>query len=120
VEVLERLLKGQIRSRFGSNVVAEPEVLVTLAKVGVRGDHNSIVAIGNTPNVACKLMKLIPDGGIVLGNHAQANLPHEWKNQTTKLSQPLPGYVIHGTTTPYPTWILTYRVFDPTQWLSLL
>ena len=30
--------------------------LVTIANVGVRGDHHSLVAIGNVPNVACKLL----------------------------------------------------------------
>jgi adenylate cyclase len=75
-QVISPRLKGinlpEIKFRVGIEVG-----LVTLAKVGVRGDHNSIVAIGNTPNIACRLMKLIPDGGIVLGNHAQFNLPRE-------------------------------------------
>ena len=35
--------------------------LVTIANVGVRGDHHSLVAIGNVPNVACKLMNLISE-----------------------------------------------------------
>ena len=33
--------------------------LVTIARIGVRGDHNSLVAVGNVPNVACKLMTLL-------------------------------------------------------------
>jgi adenylate cyclase len=85
--------------------------LVTIARIGVRGDHNSLVAVGNTPNIACKLMTLIEDGGIVLGNSARSRLPESWKNQTVP-GGPLPGFIIRGTQTPYPAWVLTYRAPD--------
>ena len=46
--------------------------LLTIARIGVRGDHNSLVAVGNVPNVACKLMTLLKErDGIVLGHHTR-------------------------------------------------
>ena len=84
---------------------------VVVANVGVRGgngDHRSLVAIGTTANIACKLMNLIPQGGIVLGNYARWHLTKEWQDLTAAID-PLPGFVIKGTSTPYPAWELTYR-----------
>lgn len=89
--------------------------LVTIANVGVRGDHHSLVAIGDVANVACKLMNLIPNGGIVLGNYTRYLLSEEWRRETTSIG-PLPRYVIRGTTTPYPAWELKYRAPNPTSW----
>lgn len=91
--------------------------LVTLANVGVRGDHHSIVAIGNTPNIACKLMSLLPNGGIVVGNYTRTLLTENWKNQTSFVG-PLQGWVIKDTTTPYPAYELKYRVPRPFDWVA--
>jgi adenylate cyclase len=87
---------------------------VTVAKVGVRGDHHSLVAIGNTPNVACKLMTLIPEGGIAIGHYARYQLSTNWQKQTKSIGS-LTGYLIRGTTTPYPAWELTYRAPKPSD-----
>ena len=92
--------------------------LVTIANVGVRGDHHSLVAIGNTPNVACKLMNLIPSGGIVLGHYTRQLLSAGWQNETAELGT-LPGFVIKGTETPYPAWVLKYRAPDQSALFSL-
>jgi adenylate cyclase len=89
---------------------------VTIAKVGVRGDHHSLVAIGNTANAACKLMTLLPEGGIVLGNYARWLLPPEWKRETAECGA-LKGYVIADTQIPYPGWELKYRARDPFPWV---
>jgi class 3 adenylate cyclase len=79
---------------------------------GGDGDHRSLVAIGNTANVACKLMTLIPAGGVVLGCRTRGYLPTEWQAQTTLLG-PLKGFVFKGTTNPYTAWELTYRAPSP-------
>ena len=87
--------------------------LVTIAKIGVRGDHNSLVAVGNVPNVACKLMTLLKErDGVVLGHHTRTLLPEDWK-RATKEMEPLPKFVIRGTQTQYPAFELTYRAPDP-------
>jgi class 3 adenylate cyclase len=90
---------------------------VTVANVGIHGgSHRSLVAIGSTANVACKLMALIQDGGIVIGNRTKSLLPQSWQAHTTSIG-PLPAYVIRGTETPYPAWEVTYRVPD-TGWAA--
>ncbi len=38
---------------------------VTIARVGLRGEMNSLVAIGTAANIACKLMNRIPNGRCV-------------------------------------------------------
>jgi class 3 adenylate cyclase len=86
--------------------------LVTIANVGVHGgDHRSMVAIGTPSNIACKLMSLIPNGGIVMGGHTQPLLPEDWKRETTSLGC-LPGFVFKGTQMPYTAWELKYRAPD--------
>jgi class 3 adenylate cyclase len=90
--------------------------LVTIGNVGVRGDHHSLVAIGNVPNIACKLMNLLPDGGIALGSYTHSLLAAEWQAQTTSLGT-LPGYVFKGTQNPYQAYALTYRVPPVRDWL---
>ena len=89
--------------------------LVTIANVGVRGDHHSLVAIGNVPNIACKLMNLIPNGGIALGNYTRYLLSDDWQKETGLIG-PLPGYVLWGTDTPYPAWEVKYRAPAPVHW----
>jgi len=90
--------------------------LVTIANVGVRGgNHRSLVAIGNVPNIACKLMALIQDGGIVLGGYTRGLLSEDWKKETAPLGS-LPGYVLHGTTVQYQAWELKYRAPKQSGW----
>jgi len=92
--------------------------LVTAANVGVGGPHHSVVAIGNVPNVACKLMSLLPEGGIVIGNYTRGLLAEEWKAHTVSIC-PLPGWVKAGTQIPYPAFEVTYRVARPFDWAFL-
>jgi class 3 adenylate cyclase len=82
---------------------------VIIGNVGIRGKHRSHVAIGNTANVACKAMFLLPQGGIVLGNRARNNLSTAWQNETVNLGQ-ISSYFIQGTSLPYTGWELKYRV----------
>jgi class 3 adenylate cyclase len=111
---LKKIGLPEIRFRVGIETG-----LVTIANVGVRGDHHSLVAIGNVPNIACKLMKLIPSGGIVLGNYTRNLLSTDWQRETISVG-PLPGYVIGDTTTPYPAWELKYRAPNSVNWALAL
>jgi adenylate cyclase len=92
--------------------------LVTIANVGVRGDHHSLVAIGDVPNVACRLMNLIPNGGIVLGHYTRQLLSADWQKETNQLG-PVEGYVFRGTEKPYLAWEMKYRVPD-SRWILAL
>ncbi len=91
---------------------------VILANVGVKGDHHSIVAVGTTANVACKMMTLIESGGIVVGHHTRSLLPNGWSAHTRQIGT-LPGFVIQNTTDQYPIWSFDYRAQNPlTSYLS--
>jgi adenylate cyclase len=88
---------------------------VTLARVGVKSadsDYNSLVAIGTIANVACKLMKLIPDGGICVGDYAYRALPNNWASRCTKSDNPT-TFVYVENQLPYPGWVLDYRLSEP-------
>jgi adenylate cyclase len=84
---------------------------VILANVGVRGDHHSIVAVGNTANIACHAMTQI-ENGIILGNKAANLLPPNW-SQHIATAGTLPGFVIENTEIPFPIWSFTYRAPKP-------
>jgi adenylate cyclase len=108
--VLDSIKVPRLRFRIGIDVGP-----VTLARVGVKsGDSNysSIVAIGTIANVACKLMTLIPDGGICVGQYAYNNLPNNWASRCTK-SELSTSFVYVATQRPYPAWVLDYRLTEP-------
>lgn len=92
---------------------------IVLANVGVRGDHHSIVAVGTTANVACKMMKLIDKGGIVIGHHTKDLLPDGWSSHCSQVGN-LPGFVISGTHNPYPIWSFNYRAPSPINYFGSL
>jgi class 3 adenylate cyclase len=107
---LESTKIPKLRFRVGIDVGP-----VTLARIGVKSadsDYNSMVAIGTTANVACKLMNLIPDGGICVGEHAYRSLPNDWAMRCTRSDRPT-IFVYVATQQPYPGWVLDYRLTEP-------
>lgn len=85
---------------------------VTIARVGIRGEKNSRVAIGTTTNLANKLMSLIPNGGICIGQYTYENLPANWNQSCRPCVKPT-GFVYVATQAPYPAWELTHRLAPP-------
>ncbi|MGE5487476.1 MAG: adenylate/guanylate cyclase domain-containing protein [bacterium] len=85
---------------------------VTVARVGLRGTESSIVAIGTSANVACKLMNLIPNGGICIGNSVYRSLPHNWSQACRQCDEPT-GFVYVASQAPYPAWELNQRLSPP-------
>jgi class 3 adenylate cyclase len=85
---------------------------VTIARVGIRGEKSSRVAIGTTANLACKLMNRIPNGGVCIGQNIYRNLPHNWA-QTCRQCDQLTGFVYVATQAPYPAWELNHRLTTP-------
>jgi class 3 adenylate cyclase len=86
---------------------------VTIGKVGVPGGLNSFVAIGTPANVACKIMRLIPDGGICIGNEVYRQLPVGWDAWCVRIPAAT-GFVYKQTGAPYAAWQLNYRLALPT------
>jgi class 3 adenylate cyclase len=86
---------------------------VTIARVGIRGEKSSRVAIGTTANLACKLMNLIPNGGICIGHNAYRNLPNNWAQSCRQCDQPS-GFIYVANGAPYAAWEMNYRLTAPT------
>ena len=82
---------------------------VTIAKVAIHGGtHGSAVAVGTIANVACKLMRLVPEGGICVGERTFEILPYNWKT-TCQRCDGSTGHVYRLTQQVYPGWKLNYR-----------
>ncbi len=85
---------------------------VTVARVGIRGEKSSRVAIGTTANIACKLMNRIPNGGICIGNNVYQSLPHNWTQSCRQCDQPS-GFVYIVNNAAYVAWELNQRLNPP-------
>lgn len=81
---------------------------VTIAKVGLP-NTNSFVAIGSSANIANRLMRLIPYGGIAIGNEVYKVLNPTWQLTASPL-EPKTGFVYVATQQPYPAFALNYRL----------
>jgi class 3 adenylate cyclase len=82
---------------------------ITLGKVAIHGGtHGSVLAIGTTANIACKVMEAIPEGGIAIGNRTYELLPNNWK-QSCELVEGGTGHVYRCNQAPYHAWKLRYR-----------
>jgi class 3 adenylate cyclase len=79
----------------------------TIAKLGIHGT-NSFVAIGSTPNIANRLLRLVPDG-IAIGNNVFNQLPQGWVLKTKELASDT-GFVYVATGLPYRGWELSHRM----------
>ena len=96
-----------IRFRVGIDVGP-----VTIARVGTAGENNSIVAVGTPANIACKLMSLIPDGGVAIGNDVYRALPTNWET-TCSPCENNSGFVYTADNRPYLGWQLNHRLEAP-------
>jgi adenylate cyclase len=104
--------RGLPRLQFRIGIDVGP---VTIGRVGVKSsdrDYNSLVAIGTTANVACKIMKLIPSGGICVGQYAFENLPENWASRCTECAEPT-TFIIVQSQQPYRAWKLNHRLSQP-------
>lgn len=85
---------------------------VTIARVGIRGEKSSRVAVGTSANIACKLMNRIPNGGICIGQNVYRNLPNNWSQSCRQCDGPT-GFIYVATQAPYPAWELNHRLQPP-------
>ena len=85
---------------------------VSIARVGLRGRESSIVAVGTPANIACKLMNLIPGGGICIGDEVYKALPANWDKNCAPCAQNS-GFVYTADNRPYRAWELNHRLLKP-------
>jgi adenylate cyclase len=82
---------------------------ITIARVAIHGgSHGGIVAVGTAANVACKLMKQIPNGGICIGEKTYHALPNGLAQSCQRIDQST-GFIYIETKAAYPAWTLNYR-----------
>jgi adenylate cyclase len=84
---------------------------VTIARIGAPSGLSAFVAIGRTANTANRLMRLLPNGGIALGDHAAALLPEEWQATCMALGPIADSNLPNGD--PYLGWELRHRLSYP-------
>jgi len=85
---------------------------VTIASVGRQGKKGSQVVVGTAANIAGKLMKRIPHGGICIGDEVRKALPHDWASTCLPCAESSGFYYIQDNT-PYTAWELTHRLSPP-------
>ena len=111
-EILTPYLKARCRTPLSFRIGIDHGP-VTIARVGIRGEMSSRVAIGTAANIACKLMNLIPDGGICVGDRTRENLPGGLAYLCKRCEDPS-GFIYIETQTPYGAWKLEHRLSRPT------
>ena len=84
---------------------------VTLGKVGIPHLAEQFVAIGSTANIACKIMKLLKEGGICVGNKVREALPLGWRHRTSLVGAT--GFVYKESNQVYNAWEVTHRLSTP-------
>ena len=112
MEATERLINPAIRNGGGDAITFRIGVdhgYVTVARLGAARRFGSLVAIGATANVACKMLAHAQPGEILLGQCAYTQLPYRWKVDWCKLAKLDTGWVFRGTGRPYGFYRYTGR-----------
>ena len=65
---------------------------VTIARIGAARRFGSLVAVGATANVACKMLSVADPGEILLGENVVRQLPAEWRNRWCVLKEEHTGW----------------------------
>lgn len=94
--VLRRSGVQEIEFRVGIDYGA-----VTVAKIGAARRFGSLVAIGTTANVACKMLDVAEAGEILIGANAYNRLPAYWQGWC-RLRTLETGWTYRSTGLPYP------------------
>ena len=85
---------------------------VTVARIGAAKRFGSLVAIGTTANVACKMLDVAEAGEILIGAHAYHRLPPFWQGWC-RLRTLQTGWIYRLTGLPYPFYQYTARWIHP-------
>lgn len=81
---------------------------VTVSEIGAAKRFRSLVAIGTTANVACKMLDVAKAGEILIGAHAFHRLPAYWQGWC-RLRALETGWIYKSTGLPYPFYQYTGR-----------
>ena len=81
---------------------------VTVARIGAAKRFGSLVAIGTTANVACKMLDIAGAAEILIGSHAFFSLPPSWQRWCAVKTLDT-GWVYRTTGLPYAFYRYTGR-----------
>lgn len=81
---------------------------ITVAKLGAARRFNSIVAIGTSANVACKMLKFAGPSEMIIGDCVRKALPTAWHQYTQAIDESS-GWVYRSTGQSYPFYRYTGR-----------
>lgn len=85
---------------------------VTVARIGAPKRFGSLVAIGTTANVACKMLDIAEAREILIGANAYQRLPADWQ-KWCQLKTQSTGWSYRLTGQPYPFYQYTGRWIYP-------
>ncbi|MEZ0156204.1 MAG: adenylate/guanylate cyclase domain-containing protein [Candidatus Reddybacter sp.] len=86
---------------------------VTLAKIGAPRRYNSVVAIGATANISCKMLNKAGRNQIVIGDTLRSELPEYWQAEYTKILLEDSGWSYRGNGANYPFYEYRGRWKEP-------
>lgn len=81
---------------------------VTIAKLGAAKRFNSIVAIGTTANIACKMLAHADPEELIIGENVVASLP-EQRRHWCKIKTVNSGWIYRKLNRPYPFYTYSGR-----------
>jgi adenylate cyclase len=82
---------------------------VTVARLGAAKRFNSIVAIGTSANIACKMLNVAGNNEIVIGEDVRSRLPAIWQQNWTEVVPDRSGWVRRSSGNPYLFYRYTGR-----------
>lgn len=82
---------------------------ITIARMGAPRLFNSVTAIGNAANFACKMLKWVGPDDIGLAHSACMRIPASWRAAFTKLAPIATGWTYGTPPQPYPIYLYTGR-----------
>jgi len=85
----------------------------TIAQIGAQKRFGNRVAIGNTANLANKMMKTAAPNDILIGENVAAKLPQDWRNTYCQLLDANTGYMFASDRRPYRYYRYTGRWRNP-------
>jgi class 3 adenylate cyclase len=85
---------------------------VTVAQIGAARRFGSLVAIGTTANVACKMLNVADPDEIIIGETVTQRLPSSW-HQWCILKKSDTGWIFRSTQQPYRFFSYTGRWTNP-------
>jgi len=91
---------------------------VSVAQIGAARRFGSLVAVGTSANVACKMLGVAGPDDLVIGENVFRHLPTQWQREWTTVKADSTGWIYRGSGAPYRYFSYTGR-WRPPQGVSI-